>query len=75
MKELDATSFAHFCNQLYCRVMTRLLESDNQSAKTVGKAMEAFWDSPDGEKIIDNHWVTKSNEKNCQSPCGKLPVM
>jgi len=91
VKELGTTGYAHFCNvaraptkqrsnQLYCRVMTRLLESDNQTAQIAGKTMETFWDSPDRDKIIDSHWVTKSSEKNAgrlvvsSSLCCKDPV-
>ncbi|KAF9920891.1 hypothetical protein FBU30_009139 [Linnemannia zychae] len=75
VKELGATDYTHFCNvarapskqrgsQLYCRVMTRLLESDNHSAQTAGKAMETFWNSPNRDKIIGDHWATKSSEKS-----------
>ncbi|KAG0222150.1 hypothetical protein BGW41_006161 [Actinomortierella wolfii] len=44
--------------------MTRLLESDNQSAVKTGKAMEAFWNSPEREKTIDDYWDTKCSEED-----------
>ncbi|KAF9325916.1 hypothetical protein BG006_010622 [Podila minutissima] len=43
--------------------MTRLQVSDNQAAQTAGKAMEAFWDSPDRDKIIDEHWAARSTDQ------------